>query len=140
MSNDDRKLTDSERDRMQREGGGERKKKGALEVAESLFAGDTAGEEGKVLGQAVRDAHGSPDLPAACRSYFEAFGIPADLTLVSIFLDAAEKDLTVAALDDLLRRKDEGGPELEGGLKRQVRIMSEDFDDDLASRAEDLLE
>ena len=29
---------------------------------------------------------------------------------------------------------------LEGGLKRQIRLLSEDFDDDLASRAEDLLE
>jgi hypothetical protein len=152
MSNDDEKLTYSERDRLRREGGGERPKTGraratderktkdALKVADSLFAGDTAGEEGKVLGQAVHDAHGSADLPTACRAYYEALGVPADLALASIFFDAAEKDLTVAVLDDLLQRKDQGALELEGGLKRQVRILSEDFDDDLASRAEDLLE
>ena len=31
------------------------------------------------------------------------------------------------------------GLELEGGLKRQIRLLAEDFDDELASRAEDLL-
>ena len=42
-------------------------------------------------------------------------------------------------LDELLRRKDAGSLELEGGLKSQLRLLAEDFDDDLASRAEDLL-
>ena len=43
-------------------------------------------------------------------------------------------------LDELLRQKAADGEVLEGGLKRQVRILSEEFDDDLASRAEELLE
>ena len=46
----------------------------------------------------------------------------------------------MTVLDDLLRQKDDATLEVEGGLKRQIRILSEDFDDDLASRAEELLE
>jgi hypothetical protein len=46
----------------------------------------------------------------------------------------------VAVLDSLSDQKQAGSLALGGGLKRQVRILSEDFDDDLASRAEALLE
>lgn len=153
MSDNDRKLTYSERDRMRREGAGgpksgraradeEKRSRDALLAADSLFAGaeQSGGEEGKALAQAVRDAHGTSDLPAACRAYFDALGPPIVTELISIFLDAAEKDLSVATLDELLRQKEVGGLELTGGLKRQIRIISEDFDDDLASRAEELLE
>ena len=88
----------------------------------------------------MRDAHGTPELPAACRAYLEEIGPPTSLELASIFLDAGEKEIGVPVLDELLRQKDAGSLELSGGLKRQIRILSEDFDDDLASRAEDLLE
>jgi len=152
MADDDQKLTYSERDRLRREGGGGRPKSGraradeehrsqeALKVADSLFTHETGGQEGKALAAAVSAAHGSPELPAACRAYFDALGVPDSSTLASIFLDAGEKDLSVAVLDELLRQKEAGDLELDGGLKRQVRILSEDFDDDLASRAEDLLD
>ena len=69
-----------------------------------------------------------------------AIGVPTSLELASIFLDAGDKALSIEVLDALLRSKDAGGLVLEGGLKRQIRLLSEDFDDDLASRAEDLLE
>jgi len=151
MAGDDRKLTYSERDRLRRDGGGrpksgrareedEERSQEALKVADSLFTHEKGGEEGKVLASAVRDAHGSPELPGACRAYFDAVGPPRTAELASIFLDAGEKDMSVAVLDDLLRQKDAGDLELGGGLKRQIRLLSEDFDDDLASRAEDLLE
>lgn len=151
MADDDRKLSYSERDRLRREGGGQRPKSGharaaeeqrsrqALEVADSLFTREPGGQEGKVLATAVRAAHGTKELGAACRAYFDALGAPSSPELASIFLDAGEKDMSIAVLDALLEQKAAGELTLEGGLKRQVRILSQDFDDDLASRAEDLL-
>lgn len=150
---DDRKLTYSERDRLRREGGGGRPKSGraraddeersreALKAADSLFLTDEpGGQEGKELAMAVRAAHGKPELAGACRAYLDEMGPPKTLDLVSIFLDAGDKAMSIAVLDELLRQKAADGLALEGGLKRQVRILSEDFDDDLASRAEELLE
>lgn len=153
MTDDDRKLTYSERDRMRREGGGsggaprgrrakieeENRSREALVVADALFTDEKGGQEGKALADAVRAAHGTADLAAACQSYLEAVGPPATLELASVFLDAGVKELSITALEELLRKKDADDLELAGGLKRQIRILSEDFDDDLASRAEDLL-
>ncbi len=153
MGDDDRKLTYSERDRMHREGGGTRPPRGkraeaenakrthdALQVADALFTDEKGGQEGKALANAVRAAHGSSDLPAACRAYLETVGQPMSLELASIFLDADDKEISIVVLDALLRQKDAGDLELAGGIKSQIRILSEDFDDDLASRAEELLE
>ena len=154
MTSDDRKLSYSERDRLRREGGGsggrppgrrekiedEKRSHEALLVADALFTDEKGGQEGKALADAVRAAHGTSNLPAACRAYLKAVGPPATVELASLFLDSGEKELVVVALDELLRKKDAGDLELNGGLKRQIRILSEDFDDDLASRAEDLLE
>jgi len=152
MAGDDRKLTYSERDRLRREGGArpprggraraedEKRSRDAMKVADSLFTEEKGGQEGLELANAVRAAHGSTDLAAACRAYLDAIGPPKSAELASIFLDAGEKEISVIVLDDLLRQKDDGTLEVEGGLKRQIRILSEDFDDDLASRAEELLE
>ena len=151
MADDDRKLSYSERDKLHREGGSrpqsgqaraaeEDRSRQALKAADSLFVHEGVGEEGLILATAVREAHGSAGLPAACRAYFKELGTPTTTELVSIFLDAGEKELSLAVLDELLRQNGAGTLELEGGLKRQIRILSEDFDDDLASRAEDLLE
>ena len=112
----------------------------ALEAADALFGHQKGGQEGEERAAAVRSTHGTAELPPACRAYFEAFGAPVDPELASIFLDAGEKDLSVAVLDALLHQKERGQLQLGGGLKRQVRLLAEDFDDDLASRAEDLLE
>jgi hypothetical protein len=153
MSGDDRKLTYSERDRLRREGGGgpksgraradeETRSREALKAADSLFSDAPGGQEEKALATAVRAAHGTPELAGACRAYFGALGAPTSRELASIFLDADDKTLSIAVLDELLRQKqhEAGAFRLEGGLKRQVRILSEDFDDDLASRAEEILE
>jgi hypothetical protein len=151
---DDRKLSYSERDRLRREGGGsgqrpksrraqaedEKRSHQALQVADSLFTDEKGGQAGLVLANAVRAAHGSAELASECRAYLEQLGPPSETELLSIFLDAGEKELTILALDALLRLKSEGDLQLNGGLKPQVRILSEDFDDDLASRAEELLE
>lgn len=154
MAGDDRKMTYSERDRLRREdGSGDRPPRGrraekenaqqthdALQVADSLFTDEKGGQEGKALADAVRAAHGSAELPLACREYLGSVGPPRTVELASIFLDAGEKEISIPVLDALLIEKTEGRLELEGGLKRQIRILSEDFDDDLASRAEDLLD
>ena len=153
MGDDDRKLSYSERDRMNREGGGSRPPRGrraeaenakrthdALQVADSLFTDEKGGQEGKALADAVRAAHGSSELPEACRAYLATVGPPKDSEFASIFLDAADKEISVVVLDALLRLKEAGSFELAGGIKSQIRILSEDFDDDLASRAEELLE
>lgn len=156
MSGDGRKLSYSERDRMRREGGGgprghresraveaERSRQ-ALEQADALFSGEKGGDEGKALADAVRAAHGTPGLAEACQAYMAALGAPSSTELASIFLDAGDKAISVAVLDALLKAKDlaseKGEWTLTGGLKRQLRILAEDFDDDLASRAEDLIE
>ncbi|MFP6654588.1 MAG: hypothetical protein VCB25_03100 [Myxococcota bacterium] len=152
MANDDRKLSYSERDRMRREGTGarppsrrqrvehEKRSRDALAVADSLFTDEQGGQAGKALADAVRAAHGSAELATECRAYLEQIGPPAETELVSIFLDAGDKQLSLCALDVLLQRTGAGGLNLEAGLMRQVRIFSEDFDDDLASRAEEILE
>jgi hypothetical protein len=151
MADDDRKPTFSERDRMRREGGGParggraradeaRRSRDALAAADALFGDDPGGEEGKALAAAVRAAHGTGELPAACRAYLDELGTPRTKELASIFLDAGDKAIAIAALDALLGWKAEGTLEISGGLKRQIRLLSEDFDDDLASRAEDLLD
>lgn len=151
---DDRKLTYSERDRLRREGGGsgarpksgraradeEERSREALKAADSLFAHEQGGQEGKELAIAVRAAHGTSELAGACRAYLDELGPPKTLDLSSIFLDAGDKAMSIAVLDELLRQKAADELSLEGGLKRQIRILSEDFDDDLASRAEELLE
>lgn len=154
MGHDDRKLSYSERDKLRREGGGARPRpqsprdraeeaqrtKEALDVADALFTDEKGGQKGKALAEAVREAHGTPQLPAACREYLAEIGPPPTAELASIFLDAAEKELGLVVLDELLRKKAAGTLELEGGLKSQIRTLSTDFDDDLASRAEELLE
>ncbi|MFK7896937.1 MAG: hypothetical protein AB8G23_13925 [Myxococcota bacterium] len=154
MGDDGRKLSYSERDKLNRErgshGGGPRSGKAraadeerarqALVSAESLFAGDEGSDLGKELAKAVRAAHGTPDLAAACQAYVDELGAPSTPELASIFLDAGQKELGVLALDALLEKQAKGGLAIEGSLKRQLRILAEDFDDDLASRAEELLE
>lgn len=152
MADDGRKLSYSERDRMRRDGGRrerpqsgreraaeEKRSKLALAAAEELFTDEKGGQAGKALAQAVRDAHGTRELAGACHAYLEKVGPPASIELASIFLDAGDKTISVPTLDELLRQKSQGKLELEGGLKRQIRLLAEDFDDDLASRAEDLL-
>ena len=152
MADDGRKLSYSERDRMRREGGkrerpqsghdrdvDEKRSRLALAAADALFTDEKGGQAGKALASAVREAHGTKELAGACRAYLEQVGPPASGELASIFLDAGDKQVSLPVLDDLLRQKGEGRLELEGGLKRQIRLLSEDFDNELASRAEDLL-
>lgn len=155
MADDGRKLSYSERDKLRREGKlgtkrerplsgrdralEEKRSRLALAAAEELFTDEKGGQTGKNLANAVRAAHGTKGLDAACLAYLEQVGAPASGELASIFLDAADKAVRVPVLDELLRQKREGQLEIDGGLKRQIRLLAQDFDDELASRAEDLL-
>ena len=62
----------------------------------------------------MREAHGTKELPAACRAYLEKVGPPASSELASIFLDAGDKAISVPVLDALLGQKSQGKLELEG--------------------------
>ena len=57
-----------------------------------------------------------------------------------IFLDTADATLMVPALEALLARKQAGELEVSSGLRSQLRILSEDPNDDIAGLSEDLLD
>lgn len=105
-----------------------------------LFAKGTNTSEGDVLARAVRDAQGSPGLAEACRAYLERVGPPQDPALASAFLDAPDRDLQLAALEALSEGLASGGPRPSGGLRAQLRMLSEGMDDELAEVAETVLD
>jgi hypothetical protein len=153
MSDDRGKLTFSERDRRRREGGGRDAPRGraakqeqaraseeALKEAGSLFSLGQGGAEGEPLVKAIRDLHGTPDFLAACRAYREQIGVPRDPALLGLFLDTADRDLVVEALQGLLDLKNAGSLEVSPGLKSQLRVLEQDRDDTVAGISEDLLE
>lgn len=155
VSNDDRpKRTFAERDRMRREGGRgdenrprgkaaeERERRAAaahLEAAKGAFASGRGGAEGARLAGDVRKAHGTPELAGACRAYLDAVGMPDEAGLLSLFLDSGDTELVVAALRALLELHRGGSLDVSGGLRSQIRVLEQDFNDDIAEAAEDLL-
>ena len=155
--NDDRpKLTYAERDKLRREGGhgpggarpkgryaearAERAQQEYVKELDKLFTSEKGGAEGESYATAVREAHGSSDLATACRAYLDNVGTPEDPALASCFLDSGESDLVVAALDALLAVQAAGGLEVSSGLRSQLRMLAQGFDNDAADRAEELLE
>jgi hypothetical protein len=105
---------------------------------DALFApgGDGRGRE---LARALRAAHGTPGLAAACRVYLDAAGVPEDPALLAILLDAPDRDVRLAALGALRALRDGGRLAAGPGLRSQLRLLREDADDDVAAAAEDLL-
>jgi hypothetical protein len=154
VSDDRPKRTFSERDRMRREGGGDRERRprgkadearlrqatsAYLKQADKLFSSAEGGTEGERLASEVRKSHGTPELVAACRSYVEAVGPPRDPSLLSLFLDCGDAELVVIALQTLLSLRREGAFEPTAGLRSQLRVLEQDFNDAIAEAAEDLL-
>ncbi len=150
---DGRKLSYSERDRLRREGGGEkgpRKPRGEaaqarekvatteyLRSAERALFSKKGDTEADRLAKEVHAAHGTKDLPRACRAYFDAEGIPKDLVLLGIFLDSHDSDLICAALEELLQGEyDYAG----SSLKSQLKVLAFHAEDRVAELAEELLE
>ena len=155
MSGDDRRLSWKEID-QRRDGARAREErrprgKGAEERAaqatkeymkeiDKLFSPGAAGGEGAALAKAVRDAHGTPDLAEACRALRDRFGIPRDVELLSIFLDSNDPELVVAALEALLQLQEAGELEVGKGLSSQLRVLAQDFNNDIAEIAEEIVE
>jgi len=92
------------------------------------------------LAQAMRDARGTPGLADACRAYRNALGLPADARHISCFLDAGDRELVVDGLEALRQAHQAGGLEVTPGLRTQLRMLAEDPDDEVAERAEELIE
>ena len=112
----------------------------ALEEAKSLFSLGRGGAKGEKLAAEMRAAHGSEGLAEACRAYLTGVGMPDDLALLSLFLDSAEHDLIVGALEALLEAKSSRSLEIRAGLRSQLRVLAQDRDDTVAGISEELLE
>lgn len=151
--NDGDKLSFSERDRRRRERqSDDRRPRGVsqakLESAtrqyvkqlDGLFSSDKGGAEAEKLAAAVRAAHGSAGLADACRAYRDAVGHPDDPKLLSLFLDSADSELVVSALEAIGNAVDAGGFEPTSGLRSQIRMLRDDRDSAIAELAEDLSE
>jgi hypothetical protein len=111
-----------------------------LKQVDRLFAKEAGGAESAALAAAVRDAHGTEGLAAACHAYRDALGIPRDAALLSLFLDSGDAGLVAPALEALLEAHREGRLEVKSGLKSQLRLLAQDRDDAVAEPAEELLE
>jgi hypothetical protein len=107
---------------------------------DKLFSKGAAGAEGERLAERIRRAHGTPELAPACREYLEALGAPRDPALLALFLDAGDAPLVVVALETLLALHEEGCLQVSAGLRSQLRVLGQDFDDAVAEAAETLLE
>ena len=151
---DREKKSFSELDRQRREGRGdgeprprgkaaEQRSKAAtkqyLNEIEGAFAGGKKAEA-KKLGDAMRDAHGTPGLADACRAYQEAVGLPDSAPLISLFLDSGERELILAAFDAFREGRDRAALTVTSSLRSQLRMFAEDSDDEIAETAEELLE
>lgn len=112
----------------------------ALRDADRLFSGDRGGAEGERLARAVREAHGTSGLSAACRELLEGVGVPDDAALLTLFLDADDPDLAVTALRRLQELQQAGRLAAGAGLRSQLRVLAQSFHDEVAEAAEELLE
>lgn len=111
-----------------------------LKKLDGLFGSPPASAEVERLAAAMRDAHGTAGLADACRAYQEAAGIPDGPGDLSIFLDAGDAELAVAALEAMRERHAAGALSLTSGLRTQVRMLAQDADGRVADAAEDLLD
>lgn len=109
-----------------------------LAQADALFGGKR--EEVEALVRAMHDARGSDGLGAACRATLDAVGAPTDLRDVSCFLDSGDVELVRVGLQQLLALHEAGDLPASSGLRTQLRMLSQDSDDEVAERAEELLE
>jgi hypothetical protein len=96
--------------------------------------------ENERLAAAMRDAHGTPGLADACRAYQQAAGLPGEASLISLFLDTGEPEMILIGLEALRIGRENETVKVTSGLRSQLRILSEDADDQVAEAAEDLLE
>ncbi len=110
-----------------------------LKNAEKIFANSPGGAQGKALANAMRDAHGTPGLADACREYCDALGTPVDPSLLSLMLDCDDHKLVLMGIEGLQALREAGGLDVSSGLRSQLRLLSQGFDDAVAEAAEELL-
>lgn len=110
-----------------------------LKEIDKLFSSTGRSAEADALVKQLRDAHGTPELADVCRTFRDEVGMPRETALLSIFLDCNEPELVVAALSTLLMLLDQDGIELGKGIQSQLRVLSQDFNNDIAEVAEDIL-
>jgi hypothetical protein len=110
-----------------------------LRKLHGLFREDEGGAEGQRLAEAVRAAHGTPDLAAACRAYLDALGPPRDAALAALFLDCGDVGSVRTALEALAEGVRSGALRVAPGMRSQLRLLSESPDDDVAGLAEEML-
>jgi hypothetical protein len=110
-----------------------------IKQLDGLFVKGQGGAEGERLARAMREARGTADLPAACRAYRDAVGMPEDAALLSLFLDSADPELVTAACDALRAAHAAGKLQPSSGLRTQLRLLAQDANDAIAEAAEDLL-
>jgi len=102
-----------------------------------LFSKSKGGAEQDALTKALRAAYGTSELPAACLAYRNAFGMPKDGALLTLFLDSRDPQLIREALEVLMDELDE----VDGSsFKSQLRLLSFHQDAQIAELAEEILE
>jgi len=152
--NDGDKLSFSERDRIRREGRSseDRRPRGVskakaeeaskqyIKTLDGMFSKKKGGAEIEKLTAAMRAAHGTSGLAAACREYRDAAGLPDDPSLLSMFLDSADPELVVGGLEALQNACQSGSWKASGGLRSQIRMLADDPNDEVAELAEALAE
>jgi hypothetical protein len=150
--NDGDKLSFSERDRMRREGRSseDRRPRGVspakaedmskkyIKKLDGLFSKDKGAAEVEKLAAALRAAHGTSGLAAACREYRDAAGFPGDASLLGMFLDSGDPELVVGGLEALQAARQSGAWTASGGLRSQIRMLADDPNDEIAELAEAL--
>lgn len=111
-----------------------------LKELDKLFTSTGRSPEVEALVKGLRNAHGTPELPEVCRAFRDELGMPGEVGLLSIFLDSNDAELVVAALETLLALSAQGDIELGKGIQSQLRVLSQDFNNDIAEIAEEILE
>jgi hypothetical protein len=152
--NDGDKLSFSERDRMRREGRSseDRRPRGVSQAKvdeaskqyvkklDGIFSQKKGSAEVDELAAAMRAAHGTNGLAAACREYRAAAGLPDDPSLLGMFLDSGDPELVVGGLQALQSASQSGKWTASAGLRSQIRMLAEDRSDEVAELAEALAE
>ena len=110
-----------------------------LKQLDGLFSKAKGGAEGERLEKAVRDAFGTPAMAAACRAYRDALGLPEDVGLLTLFLDARDPEIIGAVLAALHAAHASGKLRATSGLRTQLRLLVQEPDDVVAESAEELL-
>jgi hypothetical protein len=115
------------------------RKKQYMKEAGSIF-GKPASPAQDAAGRAVREAAGTPELPAAAKAYLDQFGVPDDWDTLVALLDLPDPDfleLTAARLAALFPAR---SPAEQRGLVSRLRVLAMSAKDpDLAEVAREAL-